>query len=379
MADAAAKAHIGSAASDDLGSVRERVTSRACVYAIGSDFRRDGTLRPPSEREPTHRFLWDRAVFPCVRKRAARWVHTHLNEGLRGSYVDAAVIGRRWYSSDATSYAEVATRVLASAKLDHREDDPVGRMDKDVARVQVATTARAKTHIGVAGGQDAWAQTAYARERRAGVPGKATRLMSMGCAACAPRAPPADESVCDTCNGWRLRSRARRHACSGCGGSVVCAACGCHVGCPRRAAGMACGADGDAHTRKRAAPTPTQRRAAHAAHPAAPPADARATRRLRCADDEEPGRPRARWVGFAGLQQTTVERLLRAGGADAADARAGATLTPAAVLATAAHVRGGECPAVRDAVRATGAAARIVVRMRRSVGAAGGYSHGTRV
>ena len=100
MADAAAKAHIGSAASDDLGSVRERVTSRACVYAIGSDFRRDGTLRPPSEREPTHRFLWDRAVFPCVRKRAARWVHTHLNEGLRGSYVDAAVIGRRWHSSD---------------------------------------------------------------------------------------------------------------------------------------------------------------------------------------------------------------------------------------------------------------------------------------
>ena len=195
--------------------------------------------------------------------------------------------------------------------------------------------------------------------------------MSLGCAACAPCAPPADASVCGTCNGWRLRSRARRGSvCDGCGGRVLCAECGGRVGCPRRAAGFVCPADGANEARKRAAPAPSPPPGGHAAPPAAPSAAARATRRLRCT--AQPDDPHARWVGFAGLQQTTVERLQREGDADAADARAASRLAPASVLATAAHVRGGECPAVQDAARVTADAAKLVARMRVVVGTAGG-------
>ena len=73
MADAAAKGHIGSTAADDFGTVCARVSSRPCVYEVGSDFRRDGTLRPPDERAHERCFLWDRAEFPCVRKRVSAW------------------------------------------------------------------------------------------------------------------------------------------------------------------------------------------------------------------------------------------------------------------------------------------------------------------
>ena len=53
-----------------------------------------------------------------------------------------------------------------------------------------------------------------------------------------------------------------------------------------------------------------------------------------------------RWSGFAGLAQTVVERLLREGGEEPCDVRA-SSHAHAEVLATARHVTGGECTAVR--------------------------------
>ena len=79
---------------------------------------------------------------------------------------------------------------------------------------------------------------------------------------------------------------------------------------------------------------------------------------------------RAQWPGFAGLRQTTVERLMRES-EETADARASARL-PAAMLSTARHVHGGSCAAVRDA-RASADEARSAVRgMCTAVATAGG-------
>ena len=77
-------------------------------------------------------------------------------------------------------------------------------------------------------------------------------------------------------------------------------------------------------------------------------------------------------MGFAGLQQTTVERLLREGGSEAADARASDRL-PAAVVADARHVLGGECPAAaaRGEEAMNGAAGHLRT-MQRTVVEAGG-------
>ena len=79
------------------------------------------------------------------------------------------------------------------------------------------------------------------------------------------------------------------------------------------------------------------------------------------------------WVGFAGLGQTTVERLLRQGSDGGEDERASAPLTPAACQATPRHVWGGECDdAGEDARAACALAAEQLRGMLRTVAMAGG-------
>ena len=373
MADAAAKAHLN-AAEDDLADVATRVTSRPVIYTMPSDFGGDGTLRPPKDPTQPRCVLWDRRMFPGVRRRAARWVHARLNDGLHGTYVDSALIGRRWHHGDAQSYSEVAKAVYLCLPLNHKEEDPVSRMAGDAHRVGIASLARKRDAVGTRGAQDMWVQRAAAHERATKRPGAACRQMARGCAVCMPRVWTSLPAVCGTCNGWRERKRRGTGHCRTCGATTLCADCGGAVGCTACKDTTTVGQTG-----KRAPPT----------HTGQPPLDhddathhgsaicdsgwvpgARQRRRLGPLDIGPPGHTHTRWVGFAGLAQTTVERLMADGG-DAADQRA-SSVPHAATLATARHVHGGECLGVACTQSASAEALTHVRHMQKRVATAGG-------
>lgn len=371
MADAAAKAHVRGPL-DDLLDVAARVTSRPVVCTVRSDFDAGGRLRPPDLdgggrlRPPRahtgHQMvMWDRRLFSGVRVRAARWVHWRLVRDLHGAYVDEALLGRRWHASDARTYADVAKAVFTCAKLEggeNRDADPVGRMADDTRRVHIAAIARARNVAGVRGAQDGWVPSAARDERAAKRPGAACRLMVHGCAGCSTH-PFAEDgaSVCGMCNGWRLRSRRDDGSCRACGARTVCAGCGGRVGC------AACAVAGRA-----AVVTGAKRDGAGEREWAE---SARTRRRLGPVETAAAGQQPVRWVGFAGLAQTTIERLLRLGDEESADARA-SNLPLAVTQADARHVLGGECPGVPRAAEATAAAAASVRGMLRCVASAGG-------
>ena len=91
MADATAKAHLRShspAACTDTQAICAAVRTRPCVYTVCSDYYRDGTLRELGATQPHTDILWDRRLFPAVRRRVARWVHSTLSEGLSNVYCD---------------------------------------------------------------------------------------------------------------------------------------------------------------------------------------------------------------------------------------------------------------------------------------------------
>ena len=368
MADAAAKAHLDAPQSDDH-AVRKRVTSRPVVYEVPSDFGPGGVLRPPGAAGGGQRVVRDRRLFPEVRKRTARWLHLHLLEGLHGTYVDAALVGRRWHASDARTYSEVTQLVLACDKLDCKEEDPVERMREDTRRVQAAMIARKGDVVGVRGAQDAWPAAAARREAACGQEGAATRHMAKGCAACSSRIWTDPGDTCSVCDGWRLRTRARTQTCPACGGSTQCRGCGGGVACDGWHNGDAACVALRARTRSGVwGATARQRRAAHAA---GGDERERTRRRLGPVPGGQAGGARTRWVGFAGLAQTTVERLLREGGEEAADTRASAA-PAASTLATARHTLGGECAAADAAGTGMAAAAQAIRHMQRLVVAAGG-------
>ena len=50
-------------------------------------------LRAQGKRPQGTGEVIDRRLFPWVRRRAARWTHSHLVEGLHGTYVDLSQIG----------------------------------------------------------------------------------------------------------------------------------------------------------------------------------------------------------------------------------------------------------------------------------------------
>ena len=85
------------------------------------------------------------------------------------------------------------------------------------------------------------------------------------------------------------------------------------------------------------------------------------------------GGSRVQWVGFAGLAQTVVERLLREGSDERDDARA-SNLPAADVQADARHVLGGECSSLPRAAEAAahGETAAAVRAMMGRVSAMGG-------
>ena len=281
-----------------------------------------------------------------MRRRAARYVHRTLAAGLSEAYVDVALIGRRSHPNEARSWAAVTRGVLTCAKLDSKEGQgAVERMAEDTARVHTAMLARRRTAAGVAGAQDGWAQASYQREQRAGRPGPHTRHMARGCAACAPRVYVAVPEACGACHGWRRRGPR--------GASDV---------CPE------CGGDRPAYDHGDAAA------AGHLMHMSGAVSEEQPQHRRPAAEGDAartPLRGAQPWRGFADLQETVVERLMRDGDHEAADARASA-LPPRAPSATVRHIHGMECDGVADAAGLRAEAAKAVNGMLRLVAAAGG-------
>ena len=349
MADAAAKAHLAAReVQKDAGRVHVNIHSRPCIYSVCSDFEINGMLYACGDKSPGEPVVLDRRLFPAARKRVARWVHRHLAGGLSdaGKLVDPVFVGRRAHACESRAYVEVAKAGIQCAKLDRKEEDPVGRMAADCTRVSIVAAARNGQILGVHGAQDLWWRRALIAERKANTPGPAMRSGIDGCAAC-QRVRPGDDAVCDACNGWRTRGRRGKIELDrpGCINRRACAMCG--GGCAVLQTATARGGSS------------TVRRAAHA-----------------CADDNFPGRGADEhgwlrgtrdkrrlgpveqpdgctpWVGFAGLARTTVERLLGEGAALSEDARA-ATAPVSSVLANVRHVLGGECESLDvNAIRA---------------------------
>ena len=85
MADAAVKCHLGGARERLADDLRARVTSRPVLYVADSDFSSTGALQAQGERAQGTGEVIDRRLFPWVRRRAARWTHSHLVEGYRGA------------------------------------------------------------------------------------------------------------------------------------------------------------------------------------------------------------------------------------------------------------------------------------------------------
>ena len=177
--------------------------------------------------------------------------------------------------------------------------------------------------------------------------------MAHGCAGCSRH--PFDEdgaAVCGMCHGWRLRARRDDGTCRMCGARAVCAGCGGRVAC------VACTQSGR---------TTALVGAKRADETQAWAAGTRTRRRLGPTTVDGS----SRWVGFAGLAQTTVERLLRLGDETTADEHA-SNLPPAPTQADARHILGGECPCVPHADEDAAKARASVRGMQRCVAAAGG-------
>lgn len=361
MADAAAKSHLQAPRATGVdAAVRAGVCSRPCVYDVRSDFGVDGILRPAGA-EGGEWEMWDRRLFPAARRRLARWVHLALERGLSGAQmVDSTFVGRRGHPCEARTFAAVTRMGVTCAKLDAKEADPVGRMASDAARVSIVTTARQGKVLGVRGAQDGWWRRAYDEERRTNKPGWASRRGALGCACCSERR--ADAAVCPTCGGWQARGRRGRvglhkpgcvdwRACSRCGGGL-------------QQCDGAADADGwilVQHRRARRDGEPGR-----AMDSDGWVAGTRGKRRLGVA--EEAG---GRWVGFAGLARTTVERLV-ADGAQRDEDEASSREPLADRLADLRHVLGGGCEGAEGSEKTVREMLGLVAEMERAVVRAGG-------
>ena len=196
------------------------VRSRPCLYTISSDYHEDGALREVGSTNPHTLVLWDRRLFPVVRRRVARWVHNTLNDGLASAYVDPHFVGRRGHAVETNKSVAVAVFGVKSNKLDRKESDPLERMAEDAARVSIVTTARNGRAIGVPGGHDGYWLHAYQQTNK---PAWATRHGARGCPGCCKPDPP--PNICAQCDGWQLRTTRRNRRlhplamCTTCGGA----------------------------------------------------------------------------------------------------------------------------------------------------------------
>ena len=342
MADAVAKTCLGDAdlwCTDSV--VAANCHSRPCLHSVDSDFTEAGLLRSGQRELCAGDVVMDRRLFPLARRRIARWLHSHLVSGLSdpAKSVDVTFVGRRAHECETSKYVPIAVVGTSSAKLDKEESEPVERMAEDSDRVSIVMAARNGKVLGAPGAHDEWWRRKHEGERRRGEAGEATRFGGLGCTACQERQVDTT-NVCDVCNGWQQRGRR---------GRVV---CGEHIGCVDRRVCSGCGGgatEGPPNVRHS---TPTMRRAAHAVR-----MDGSAGRMLQSGGwavgssgkrrlgtlggGEDHG---SRWVGFAGLARTVVERLVERGGTVDEDSEAATPI--ATVIADVQHVLGGECAAM---------------------------------
>ena len=331
IADCVAGAMLA-AKMEDIAMDLQQGVKRACVHMHRSDFSDEGVLRPQGSNQRGRFVMWDRRLFPALRRRVARWVHKEL-AGERGDdlVVDPAFVGRRWHTGETKSWAEVTRLGLACAKLDREEEEPVERMEADRQRVYLHSLARVGRSAGVKGAHDVNWRRKYDEEQRRGRPGPETRHGARGCPGCMlgvverNRGLRGDrEAVCTDCNGWVGRGWR--------GGKVVCGECGCGGGPQARAR------------------TATQRREAHGQYNTSAmgeegwQAGSRRVRRLQRLTGEKRERG---LCGYTGLQQTTDERLLRM--SVKRDEDTVASDRPLAEdLADLRHIFGGECEAQQE-------------------------------
>ena len=136
--------------------VTKNVQSRPVLYETNGDFTLQGILRGKEEDMVGEPVLLDRRLFPSARQRLARWLHTHLAEGLSNpdAHIDMTYVGRRAHSVEARSYLAVTKAGVVCAKLGQKEEDPVGRMAQDSARVAIVMAARNGKILGLKGTHD---------------------------------------------------------------------------------------------------------------------------------------------------------------------------------------------------------------------------------
>ena len=157
MADAAAKSWLERQPPAGVDrAIIANVQARPVVYEAVSDFTSHGILRQDGEAATGAPVLLDRRLFPSARRRLARWLHTHMAAGLSdpNAHVDMTFVGRRSHTHEARSYLAVTKAGVACAKLDRKEQDPVGRMAEDNARIAVVMAARNGKFLGLKGAHD---------------------------------------------------------------------------------------------------------------------------------------------------------------------------------------------------------------------------------
>ena len=260
------------------------------------------------------------------------YVHHKLYDAL----LDDVFVGRRGHHSESSSYAAIVKHGVQCMKLSHKEGDVLGRMTEDSQRVSVVMAARNGETVGIRGAHDRYWRWAYQQECDSGRVGWASRLGAKGCPCCVPR-PADDDSVCHTCDGWVKRGQRGRAFLA-------------RPGCIDRRPCAVCGGGGGSVRRRRAPPTPSLMRAAHASiadgdpgratHESGWHAGSRSRRRLGPIPTQHAGSP-THWMGFAGLHQTVVERLLREGGTRDEDAACSDVLDEH--LADLRHILSGTC------------------------------------
>ena len=209
---------------------------------------------------------------------------------------------------------------------------------------------------GLKGTQDSRTWETYMKQKKSKQGGKESRSIALGCAACMrDRKEDMIEGVCEACNGWRLRGRdgKRQTACGRCRRDARCETCGGRVACNRQGC--------EARVEK-------EKREEHAESELEELSWQRKKRHL--GEIEQAKRGETRWVGFAGLAMTCIERLLKEGGEEGEHKYR--EVTPACNQATARHIRGGECEGITGQGEIVADMGIHLRNVRRMVGAAGG-------
>ena len=143
-ADAVAKAYLDAPNVTDIyEGVSQHVSMRPHTWQVRSDYDTEGHLLEGPLSTSGAWVTWDRRFFRAARRRLARWLHVHLRSTTSDRpCIDATYIGRRGHESETRTWAAVTRAGVMSERLKREEEDPVGRMEADRARVPIASAAR---------------------------------------------------------------------------------------------------------------------------------------------------------------------------------------------------------------------------------------------